>query len=472
MEKIIRIFCTIALVSAIIASSAMPALATTQVNATKSAARAFRGEIIANPPTAAAAAANVPNNTFGSTSNITEDDVIFQCDFNDASNWYNPSWNYRKLITIDHTKVDNVDTPSTTYANFPVLINISSDSGLASKAQSDGDDILFTSSDGTTKLNHEIELYNSSTGELVAWVNVTLTKDSSDATNDTLYMYYGNSGASSQQNAAAVWNPNYKAVWHLKEATGSTSADSTSNKNNATPLQSPTQTSAKIDGGLTFNGVGMEDNVNSAFGLGTTSATMEVWAYLSDTSRKGAFLKIGGNGSEGGVAPGDGYAFGVGAQGGDPLSYDFEHSGNSIVVLYEALRWIPTGATYTAGWHHFVLVISASGYPTVYYDGAQIYTDATAAPLAPVAITRIGGYTGSGGENRHSNAILDEVRVSNTVRSANWIKTEYNNQYSPSTFYSVGSEEDNIPPAITIDTPTNIEKVYRKSGELFYVNFT
>ncbi|MDD2666882.1 MAG: hypothetical protein PHI74_07845, partial [Methanocellales archaeon] len=123
MEKIIRIFCTIALVSAIIASSAMPALATTQVNATKSAARAFRGEIIANPPTAAAAAANVPNNTFGSTSNITEDDVIFQCDFNDASNWYNPSWNYRKLITIDHTKVDNVDTPSTTYANFPVLIN-------------------------------------------------------------------------------------------------------------------------------------------------------------------------------------------------------------------------------------------------------------------------------------------------------------------------------------------------------------
>ncbi|MDD3292171.1 MAG: hypothetical protein PHY19_06525, partial [Methanocellales archaeon] len=49
------------------------------------------------------------------------DDVEYA--HNDASNWYNPSWNYRKLITIDHTKVDNVDTPSTTYANFPVLIN-------------------------------------------------------------------------------------------------------------------------------------------------------------------------------------------------------------------------------------------------------------------------------------------------------------------------------------------------------------
>ncbi|MDD2666872.1 MAG: DUF2341 domain-containing protein [Methanocellales archaeon] len=216
IKRIMHIFCIITLISAIIASSAMPALATTQVTATKSA----------------------DNNYAAHQLNFSIDtDTIGQLMISQDSDWYNPSWNYRKLITIDHTKVDNVAAPSTTYANFPVLINISSDSGLASKAQSDGDDILFTSSDGTTKLNHEIELYNSSTGELVAWVNVTLTKDSSDATNDTLYMYYGNSGASSQQNAAAVWNPNYKGVWHLDETGNGTSGeykDSTSSANNGT----------------------------------------------------------------------------------------------------------------------------------------------------------------------------------------------------------------------------------------------
>jgi hypothetical protein len=35
---------------------------------------------------------------------------------------------------------------------------------------------------------------------------------------------------------------------------------------------------------------------------------------------------------------------------------------------------------------------------------------------------------------------LDEVRTSTTARSADWIKTVYNNQSSPSTFYTPGAE--------------------------------
>jgi hypothetical protein len=46
-------------------------------------------------------------------------------------------------------------------------------------------------------------------------------------------------------------------------------------------------------------------------------------------------------------------------------------------------------------------------------------------------VTTSGNFTGS----------LDEVQLSNSVRSAQWIATEYANQNSPSTFYSVGNEE-------------------------------
>jgi hypothetical protein len=35
---------------------------------------------------------------------------------------------------------------------------------------------------------------------------------------------------------------------------------------------------------------------------------------------------------------------------------------------------------------------------------------------------------------------LDEVRISSVARSAGWIATEYANQHSPSTFYSVGAD--------------------------------
>lgn len=65
--------------------------------------------------------------------------------------WYNPSWSYRKKITIDHTKVAGNLT------DFPILINLSSDADLASYAGDEGYDILFTSANGTSKLDYERE---------------------------------------------------------------------------------------------------------------------------------------------------------------------------------------------------------------------------------------------------------------------------------------------------------------------------
>ena len=335
--------------------------------------------------------------------------------FTYAQAWYNSGWGYRKAITIDYTKVPNTDQSS-----FPVLVNLTSDAGLLAHALASGNDILFTSSDGTTKINYQREQYSS--GTLVAWVKVPTL---SHTANTVIYMYYGNSGATDQQAATSVWDANYKGVWHLDEATGSSSADATSNGNNAAPLNSPAQGAAKISGGLTFNGTTMEDNVSSTFSLGTVNVTMECWANLSSTSLHGAFIKIGG------TSPNQGYALGVG-------SGTFETAGNQIIALYENARWIATGVTFTTGWHHFVLVIDASGFPHVYYDGTQVYTDANGAPLAPSIITYIGGYNNSA--NRHFGGILDEVCISSSVRSADWIKTEFNNQNLPSTFYSVGAE--------------------------------
>lgn len=46
--------------------------------------------------------------------------------------------------------------------------------------------------------------------------------------------------------------------------------------------------------------------------------------------------------------------------------------------------------------------------------------------------------------------VIDEIRVSNTARSADWILTQYNNQNATSTFYTLGSEETpSNPPTVT-----------------------
>ena len=62
---------------------------------------------------------------------------------------------YRKKITIDQTKVDENLT------DFPVLVKLTSSNFDFSKARSDGHDIRFTASDGTTLLKYERERHDS-----------------------------------------------------------------------------------------------------------------------------------------------------------------------------------------------------------------------------------------------------------------------------------------------------------------------
>ena len=85
-------------------------------------------------------------------------------------------------------------------------------------------------------------------------------------------------------------------------------------------------------------------------------------------------------------------------------------------------------------WHYFVASWNGSNI-TFYYDGAQIGS--------PQALT---GTTGAAnnllvgswkGTSSWLFASMDEIRISDTGRSSDWISVSYNNQNSPGTFYSV-----------------------------------
>ncbi|NTW31555.1 MAG: hypothetical protein HGB12_02845, partial [Bacteroidetes bacterium] len=75
-------------------------------------------------------------------------------------------WQYRKKITIDQTKVD------ANLTNFPILVSLSSSNFNFSKARSDGYDICFTSSDGTTLLKYERERHDQTNSLAEYWVKV------------------------------------------------------------------------------------------------------------------------------------------------------------------------------------------------------------------------------------------------------------------------------------------------------------
>ena len=61
---------------------------------------------------------------------------------------------------------------------------------------------------------------------------------------------------------------------------------------------------------------------------------------------------------------------------------------------------------------------------------------------------------GSGESIDFQEAAHDEIRISTSVISADLITTEYNNQNSPSTFYTWGAREDNSAGGGSIFVPT------------------
>ena len=112
--------------------------------------------------------------------------------------YYDKAWEYRKMITINSKMVSGTEP----LLDFPFFFEYT-DIHLSKHAQESGDDFLFTSADGITKLSHEIQFWDSSNGRLVANIKIPVLS----ATKDTIiYLYYGNPDCVNQENQNDVWS--------------------------------------------------------------------------------------------------------------------------------------------------------------------------------------------------------------------------------------------------------------------------
>jgi hypothetical protein len=359
---------------------------------------------------------------------------------------------YRKPITIDRTKISDPSCAAT-LTNFPILYSVT-DANLATIANGgnvadpEGDDIVFRALDDATcapgsapcGLDHEIEKYDPTTGELVAWVRIPTLNTNAAASDTVIYVYYGNSDvATSSQNVSGVWDANYAGVWHLDEAPANGVAghdDSTGNPNDGTPQAfngaagSTTNAAGKFGVADEFDGT--DDYLTTGTtGLSASAGTVEVWANM-DT-----FPPL------------------------NTTEYMFSHKSNPtanriyIYALNDAgtNKWgtgmgdsyqLDTGSTLIADtWYHFVITwdgTSVRGYKDGSLDfGPTGYSNLTA--------IESGAWIGSwDGTSEFIDGTLDELRVSDSARGACWIDGQFKNQNAPGdigapNFYTVGTED-------------------------------
>ena len=356
------------------------------------------------------------------------------------------SYAYWKMISVNSGQVSG--GPLT---NFPLLFSVT-DANLKTAANgghlltANGWDIAFKDSLGNT-LNYEIELYNGTTGQLIAWVQVPTI-----ANGTNLFIQYGDASiAGSQQNAAGVWDSNYKGVWHLPNGSVLSAADSTGINSGA--ITGATAGAGQIDGSGSFSGSSQYIDVGADSSLGITGdLTIEAWVNPADFAN---YREILGKTAVNFPKP---YDFYLVQTTGQPRFY---HGDGTPSNAYS----VDGGTTPSTGtWSHIVVTLSGTTV-THYLNGASNGSGSLASSTSSNGSDHV--YIGSRSDFYPMfKGGLDEVRISNNARTAGWILTEYNNQKAPGSFYTVSGESTLTPGTSTTSDATQ-DPFQRKT---FYAN--
>jgi len=343
--------------------------------------------------------------------------------------------------------------------------------------ESMGRDFVFTESDGITKLFHEIEYYDNTTGEIIAWVNFpTLAAASST----DIYIYY--KGNTVGFNSADVWNDDYVVVWHLNQTSTGTSSefkDATSNGNDGrgggggdvgyNSQRIPHITDGQIGKGqhlkgptTTSNAEGTGDIVyrNSLDGMPSRDFTIELW--VADITN----VPSGGNT----------------ALYNDLVSVCYDAGSTKSQWQNHISLWQSANvkmkirtdffvSTATPGhpvqddnpaaftnWNHIVAVYNqkdadgTQGNSQLYINGVLVKDENRSGGLNRniqtdnLRMVLGGDIDAEGGNNcgRVNNELkgkVDELRISSGLRTADYAAASYFNQGDPSTYLSLGGQE-------------------------------
>ncbi len=353
--------------------------------------------------------------------------------------WYDVDWSHRIKLTIDHTKVgDNL-------SDFPVYFDLGQiDSGdtFWSTVKSAGEDLRITHIDGHREV--PIEIVDIHTGNKTGEIH--FKSDLSDSNDTIFYLYFGNSSASTYNatdpyGAQNVWNANYKGVWHFSGSSATEILDSTSNNNDVT---SSTGTISYNQTGQTGQAIHVgasdacylevPDNDSLTFGDGSNDdpLTLISWFKVADLNDSVNILRKY-------VNPYEWMTQYHGTNQNLRAFFRDQSAGHNIDIhandtnIVTADTWVHSVVTYSGNENVSGVKIYMDATENVsYYQNTGVSYTAMENTSSPLRMA----WVGSGSE-----LFMSEARVMAGELSSEWISTEYNNQNSPSTFYTLGDTE-------------------------------
>lgn len=320
--------------------------------------------------------------------------------------WFNASWLKRKKVTI-------TETSGSTLSNMSVQLSVTYDADM----NSDFSDLRFTAADGTTELGYWIESYTASTSATV-WVLVPSLTASSDT---DIYMYYGNSGASTTSSGDDAFlyfdEGDERTSWNL----GGTSSEDASVGN---PV--PSYNLPGASGNYMNRDVGMAAGQITTFNMRTS--VLGNLFFNCNSSGAGQMFRL--------------------------ESRSRTSSGFASTTSWTS--WSAPSGSFTAAantWYKIMIKTTSATSATLYYEATTDKSPGSqpANTVGTYSYSNNGGYMGLVGDGGGGNTYFDNI-ITRTYASSD-----------PTSAF--GSEED-VPlgPIVTTNSMTNIEETTATAG--------
>lgn len=351
--------------------------------------------------------------------------VLGGADTNDT--WCDTDWTYRRPLTFD------ASTTTSDISEYPMLVMFNSSRISYANTDNSGDDIRFYDN-GCNILEYELENWNES-GTSTAWVHIP-TLDGATTT-QFMYVYYGNAGASASASTTAPWDDNFGLVHHPNQVAGFNDSSNYGNDADAN-TNLATSTTGRI--GSAWEGDGNSANNNrveipdSSTLDGMEDLTIEAW-IRPDTNGQANYGRF------------------FSKDDGNPWKFSMYNASdcNGVEFTINGLSSNSTNAGISCNsWHYIVGTYdgdngSSNSVKTLYVDGVQIDSDTFVVQNVndDAVDVRIGARENN---EREFDGEIDELRLSNVVRSTDYIKLNYETAFD--TVLTYGSEEEYTPPAV------------------------
>jgi len=389
-------------------------------------------------PLAPVLSATPPENTY-TDSMVAASMAFYRIDVGGGEPSWLSGWGKRIQLTISRTRIDSPLT------NFPVLIRLSSSSGITGTDVTGVFDELGTNSHriavamqgGTNECYVEIEYWDAAGEEAWLWVRAPLLPTHGAA----LFLYYDSLQSDNTDHVGTpgslpgrkVWDSGYAFVSHMQDDPDSSHLrDSTANSYHGTKrlADNPNQTGGLIGSGQSFSAVNkdyVDLPVDTASG---SQGTVSAWVKRSSTYDYdyGTVLSSCDN-----THTKYWINFLVSTNGN---LYTGQRNNDSYAYIYG------DAALQTDTWHHVAFVSSGTNY-SIYVDGlATTLSGPTDGDWFADTDNRNNCRIGLHTKTTDSSAfdgVMDEVRISTRSCSAAWIRAEYHS--GNDSLLMFGSEE-------------------------------